>query len=130
MTVRISLLSARRPALTPPPLHCTEPADPPVIWVHPCNCTLVAHETCLLNWIKAAQSDASRSNNALKCPQCSAQYEIVSERPWGLRMLDHLSESLSVAGKVVTASTITAVVLACGAGAWLRCGWLRSGADD
>ena len=56
------------------------PAEPRVQWVHPCKCTLVAHESCLLNWGSSAQQDAARAKNALKCPQCGAQYEIESDR--------------------------------------------------
>ncbi|KAJ3808368.1 hypothetical protein F5876DRAFT_46176 [Lentinula aff. lateritia] len=53
-----------------------EPSDPPRAWTHPCKCTLIAHEACLLSWIETAQAKPS-GRDALKCPQCATQYEIV-----------------------------------------------------
>lgn len=67
------------------------------VWVHPCvitdlllsswcnltdekpqSCTLVAHQDCLLQWIKESQSQPSRRENALKCPQCNTKYIVVN----------------------------------------------------
>ena len=93
-----------------------EPINPPVVWVHPCRCTLVAHENCLLNWIRSAQQDAARARNALKCPQCGSVYEIESDNPFLLRLLNNLSASASLAGKAVTVFGVTGVVVSCGFG--------------
>ncbi|KAH9920890.1 uncharacterized protein BXZ73DRAFT_52026 [Epithele typhae] len=79
-----------------------EPDDPPRAWTHPCSCTLVAHESCLLNWIKAAQADPDRSKNALKCPQCSTTYELESDNPRALRILNAANVALSQLGQVAT----------------------------
>jgi hypothetical protein len=57
-------------------------------WVHPCKCTLVAHEDCLLQWIRSAQSqstnnraeDRERRNKAFKCPQCGSTYELTGKK--------------------------------------------------
>ena len=87
------------------------------MWVHPCTCTLVAHESCLLNWIRSAQQDASRSRNALKCPQCGAVYEIESDNPFMLRLLNNVSTSVSLAGRVVTVFGMIGVVVSCSFGA-------------
>ncbi|KAI9060132.1 hypothetical protein FKP32DRAFT_1679100, partial [Trametes sanguinea] len=78
------------------------PEDPPRAWTHPCSCTLVAHESCLLQWIKSAQQDSSRNANALKCPQCGAHYDIESDNPLVLRVLNKLNAILSRVGQVVT----------------------------
>lgn len=78
------------------------PEDPPRPWTHPCSCTLIAHESCLLEWIKSAQQDASRAGNALKCPQCSATYELESDNPRILRILNAVNSVLSTAGKMAT----------------------------
>jgi hypothetical protein len=64
------------------------PAEtPPRAWTHPCKCTLIAHEQCLLKWIRTAQSDPGRAGNAMKCPQCGATYELESNNPFILRLL-------------------------------------------
>ncbi|KAI1789666.1 hypothetical protein LXA43DRAFT_1019810 [Ganoderma leucocontextum] len=78
------------------------PEDPPRPWTHPCSCTLIAHESCLLEWIKSAQQDASRAGNALKCPQCGATYELESDNPRSLRVLNAVNSALSAAGKMAT----------------------------
>ncbi|KAF8797543.1 hypothetical protein BYT27DRAFT_6932767 [Phlegmacium glaucopus] len=62
------------------------PEDPPRKWTHPCTCTLVAHEQCLLKWIQTSQGNASRAPNALKCPQCGTTYQLESNKPIILRV--------------------------------------------
>ncbi|KAI0830210.1 hypothetical protein BC628DRAFT_1356923 [Trametes gibbosa] len=79
-----------------------DPEDPPRAWTHPCSCTLVAHESCLLQWIKSAQQDSARERNALKCPQCGAQYELESDNPLLLRLLNAVNGVLSAVGKTAT----------------------------
>ncbi|KAF5354369.1 hypothetical protein D9758_010771 [Tetrapyrgos nigripes] len=59
--------------------------SPSSIWTHPCKCTLIAHESCLLSWIKSAQT--SSKQDALKCPQCQTHYEFDTD-------LDSISLSL------------------------------------
>jgi uncharacterized protein YbaR (Trm112 family) len=93
-----------------------DPPRPPVVWVHPCNCTLVAHEKCLLNWIQSSQEEPSRKKKALKCPQCSATYELESENPRLLKILNNLNGSITLAGKVVFACGIVGSLVACGFG--------------
>lgn len=44
-------------------------------WVHPCKCSLVAHEDCLLHWISVSKPTAS-TNVPVACPQCAAPYTI------------------------------------------------------
>ncbi|KAG2357741.1 hypothetical protein BDR07DRAFT_1452965 [Suillus spraguei] len=90
------------------------PEDPPRAWTHPCKCTLVAHESCLLQWIQTSQQNLSRAPNALKCPQCSSVYELESENPLILRILDTANKGLSTMGKVVTIASVTVVVVSLG----------------
>lgn len=72
----------------PPPAAPVAPAErSPRRWIHPCQCTLVAHESCLLQWIQTAEKDSSRAANALKCPQCGAKYVMQSENPWVLQLM-------------------------------------------
>ncbi|KAJ8081066.1 hypothetical protein PM082_017907 [Marasmius tenuissimus] len=67
-----------------------KPEDPPRKWTHPCQCTLLAHEDCLLEWIKTAQTKSSTTaaDNALKCPQCGARYQLESDLPLSMRMMN------------------------------------------
>ncbi|KAF7978193.1 hypothetical protein HWV62_1406 [Athelia sp. TMB] len=95
------------------------PEDPPRQWTHPCHCTLVAHQSCLLEWIQTSQADAARAPNALKCPQCAAKYEIDSYNPVPLRILDAGNKVLSVMGRMVTAAGLGAVLVSFGTGVYI-----------
>ena len=94
------------------------PGTPPRAWTHPCTCTLIAHESCLLRWIQSSQSTRSRASNALKCPQCGTAYELTSSNPWLLRWLDLGNKGLSMVGRVVSVGSLTVVVVSLGTGAW------------
>lgn len=92
------------------------PDDPPRAWTHPCKCTLIAHESCLLQWIQTSQQNRSRAPNALKCPQCGSVYELESDNPVILRLLDAANRGLSTMGKIVTIASVTVVVVSLGTG--------------
>ncbi|TBU31340.1 hypothetical protein BD311DRAFT_863557 [Dichomitus squalens] len=100
LAISLDIPSARLPH--PTSRLAQDPEDPPRAWTHPCSCTLVAHESCLLEWIKSAQQDSSRAGNALKCPQCGATYELESDNPRILRLLNAVNAGLSAAGKAAT----------------------------
>ncbi|KIM61838.1 hypothetical protein SCLCIDRAFT_1215657 [Scleroderma citrinum Foug A] len=97
------------------------PENPPRAWTHPCRCTLVAHESCLLQWIQTSQQNRSRAPNALKCPQCGSLYELESNNPVLLRLLDSANKGLSVMGKIVTVASFTVVVVSLGTGIYILC---------
>lgn len=99
------------------PTSFTAPGTPPRAWTHPCTCTLIAHESCLLRWIQSSQSTRSRASNALKCPQCGTPYELTSSNPWLLRWLDMGNRGLSMIGRVVSVGSLTVVVISLGTGA-------------
>lgn len=85
---------------TEPP---TEIPYPPPAWTHPCQCTLLAHESCLLQWIQTAQlTSPAAAQNALKCPQCGSQYELESKNPAILKLLTIGNAMMQKAGKVFT----------------------------
>ncbi|KAA1474173.1 hypothetical protein DENSPDRAFT_823929 [Dentipellis sp. KUC8613] len=98
-----------------------KPDDPPRPWTHPCSCTLVAHESCLLQWIIAAQQNPDRAANALKCPQCGAKYELESKNPLTLRLMNVWNRSLARVGKIITVSIAGIVVMSFGAGMYALC---------
>ncbi|EIW56613.1 uncharacterized protein TRAVEDRAFT_170515 [Trametes versicolor FP-101664 SS1] len=91
------------------------PESPARPWTHPCACTLVAHEACLLQWIKSAQQDPARARNALKCPQCGAAYALESANPPLLRALDAANALLAAAGKAATVVGVACAVVSVGA---------------
>ncbi|KAJ3793357.1 hypothetical protein GGU11DRAFT_410270 [Lentinula aff. detonsa] len=99
-----------------------EPSDPPRAWTHPCKCTLIAHEACLLSWIETAQAKPS-GRDALKCPQCATQYEIVHNRgQFGFlqrsvwRMLTDANIIVGYLGRIVLILVPTTVLSVVGAG--------------
>ncbi|KAJ7161011.1 hypothetical protein C8R46DRAFT_1106212 [Mycena filopes] len=67
---------------------------PPRTWVHPCTCTLVAHESCLLEWIKSSEG-TGRESSARQCPQCKTQYEVESKNPAVLKFLRSIDKNLA-----------------------------------
>lgn len=44
-------------------------------WIHPCKCSLLAHEDCLLHWVQVSKPAASKDLPVL-CPQCNTPYTI------------------------------------------------------
>ncbi|KAH7911263.1 hypothetical protein BJ138DRAFT_1085948 [Hygrophoropsis aurantiaca] len=95
------------------------PEVPPRAWTHPCNCTLIAHEACLLQWIQSSQQNRSRAANALKCPQCGTAYVLDSKNPLLLRLMNAGNKALSTMGKFVTMFGLTFVVFSLGTGMYL-----------
>ncbi|KAF9468295.1 hypothetical protein BDZ94DRAFT_1246437 [Collybia nuda] len=95
------------------------PQGPPKEWTHPCKCTLVAHESCLLKWIQTSQGDSSRAANALKCPQCGAQYELESDRPVVYRVIGAGNRLLQKAGRLFTLMSAVGAVVVFGSGVYI-----------
>ena len=59
-------------------------------------------ESCLLHWIQSSQENQTRVEKAFKCPQCGADYEIESDNPPLLRLLNKMNKMLTRTGKVAT----------------------------
>lgn len=59
-------------------------------------------ESCLLHWIQSSQENQARVEKAFKCPQCGADYEIESDNPLTLKLLNKLNKFLTSTGKVAT----------------------------
>ncbi|KAI9508053.1 hypothetical protein F5148DRAFT_1284464 [Russula earlei] len=97
------------------------PPDPPPLWVHPCKCTLVAHESCLVRWILTQQRDFGRSRGELKCPQCGELYEFEGYNPVGLRFLNSVNRALSRFGRVIILFCAGTLIVSFGAGIYLTC---------
>lgn len=63
-------------------------------WIHPCSCSLIAHETCLIEW---AQKSGPRTDD-IACPQCQDTYDLVAWKPALLQLgeaFDDMELSLS-----------------------------------
>lgn len=55
-------------------------------WIHPCKCTLVAHEDCLILWIRTRRDQDPRKS--ITCPQCSQVYDIRERKSHTLSFLE------------------------------------------
>jgi len=86
------------------------PPDPPPVWTHPCKCTLIAHESCLLHWIDAQQRDFGRSQNEVRCPLCREFFEPVDDNPTVPRWV------LNFVHRIVTGFYASATVVMFGVG--------------
>ena len=98
-------------------IYTIDPSNPARKWVHPCKCTLVAHESCLLDWIRASEKNPSKkSASILRCAQCGGKYEIESKKTRDLKMLLAGRSAGTFAGISVTLLSGTVVVASIGAG--------------
>lgn len=82
------------------------PSDQGYKWRHPCQCSLTAHELCLLDWVqevvqshpeKVAESDSSSRHNhrlIVPCPQCKADIVIEDETPWLLYVRQKVEQGM------------------------------------
>ncbi|KAF7307783.1 Translation initiation factor eIF2 gamma subunit [Mycena kentingensis (nom. inval.)] len=71
------------------------PATPARRFVHPCTCTLIAHESCLLEWIRSSEG-TGREASSRQCPQCKTPYEVESKNPRVLRFLRLVDRYLGI----------------------------------
>ena len=86
--------------------------------MHPCKCTLVAHEDCLLDWIQAGESNIDKpAASVLKCPQCGFKYKLDSKNPLILMILDNANEIFSILGHGITVVALGSIAASLGAGA-------------
>lgn len=95
-----------------------DPEESTRAWTHPCKCTLIAHESCLLKWIQTSQGSSSRAPNALKCPQCGFNYELESKDSIVLHLLSSGNRSLQRMGRLFTAVSAASIVGVVGAGVY------------
>ncbi|KAJ1020032.1 hypothetical protein NDA16_004312 [Ustilago loliicola] len=68
-------------------LSNSTPTSRPRRFVHPCNCTLVAHESCLLRWIDQSKRDHPLQDH-VTCPQCKAPYILINDKTPLLRVFE------------------------------------------
>lgn len=59
-------------------------------WRSPCQCSLAAHEECLLTWVDETQKSTStgvNSSRTIRCPQCKQAYKIRSKYSVGVNLM-------------------------------------------
>ncbi|KAK1759250.1 hypothetical protein QBC47DRAFT_371380 [Echria macrotheca] len=54
----------------------TDADTPDGDWVHPCPCSLEAHESCMLRWVAEIECQPTGQSKALRCPVCRARIYI------------------------------------------------------
>nr|CDI56467.1 uncharacterized conserved protein [Melanopsichium pennsylvanicum 4] len=83
------------PAQHPSP---STPSSSPAVrskrFVHPCNCTLVAHESCLLRWIEQSKRDHPLQDH-VTCPQCKAPYIIINNKTTLLKAFEFFDKLIT-----------------------------------
>ncbi|KAF8346676.1 hypothetical protein F5887DRAFT_883022 [Amanita rubescens] len=93
--------------------------NPPRAWTHPCKCTLVAHEKCLLKWIQTSQGTLVRAANALRCPQCGAEYQLESKYPVLLKFMSAGNRTLQQLGRLFTLFGVASFICVVGSGIYV-----------
>lgn len=76
-------------------------------FVHACDCTLVAHETCLSGWIQQ-QSSLPEAQLPVRCPQCLHAYRLVFPKPLLLSLFERLAPWATFAANAAGFSAILA----------------------
>jgi hypothetical protein len=82
-------------------------------WRSPCNCSLVAHERCLLDWIADMEAPnpqrrAGRRASKILCPQCKAEIKIARPRSYVVdvvRTAERMTSTLLIPGFALVTGT-------------------------
>ncbi|KAG2231159.1 hypothetical protein BDF21DRAFT_359514 [Thamnidium elegans] len=69
-------------------------------WVNPCNCSLVSHEQCLLDWI--AENQKITPLKKVTCPQCSSSYYLSERHSLPLVLMSIVDSLVHTAAPYVT----------------------------
>ncbi|GAA5883962.1 hypothetical protein JCM3774_000882 [Rhodotorula dairenensis] len=99
--------------------YTTQSEDPSLPFIHPCQCTLLAHPDCLLEWI-ATQQATHGAHRRPHCPACGTHIRIQQDRSEFLRLyrsfrrhVDRASLAAGVGGIAASAWFVSAAY-----GAW------------
>lgn len=105
--------------------------EPRFRFIHPCNCTLVCHESCLLEWIHQQHLQPT-AQLPVKCPQCLHVYRLVTEKTVLLRFFERMSHfaSFALATGVVGAGFSGACAVAYSYGKLALRAWVGNEAAD
>ncbi|KAH0604352.1 uncharacterized protein H6S33_006729 [Morchella sextelata] len=80
-------------------------------WKSPCRCTLIAHESCLLEWIADLQrSENNNSGGKIACPQCKTQIRLKQKRSMVLEVVEGAGRAVGKAVPVLILAGVGSVV--------------------
>ncbi|KAJ1961043.1 hypothetical protein IWQ62_004007 [Dispira parvispora] len=106
-----------------PPTHTTqeprrcwiclgeEEADSPETWVHPCPCSLMAHQGCLLKWV--TESQRRNPDQPSQCPQCRTTYRLVQPRSKFIRLFQWGESIVHAVATATLVGGLTSCTLIC-----------------
>ncbi|RCH97256.1 hypothetical protein CU097_006149 [Rhizopus azygosporus] len=69
-------------------------------WVKPCQCSLEAHQSCLLDWI--AENQKASPTKTVRCPQCSAEYHLAQRNSITLALLTLMDSLVRTSAPYIT----------------------------
>ncbi|GAA5813133.1 hypothetical protein MFLAVUS_006602 [Mucor flavus] len=69
-------------------------------WVNPCNCSLISHEQCLLDWI--AENQKMTPLKKVTCPQCSSSYFLSERHSLPLVLMSFVDSLVHAAAPYIT----------------------------
>lgn len=69
-------------------------------WVNPCQCSLVSHEQCLLDWI--AENQKMTPLKKVTCPQCSSSYYLSETHSLPLLLMGMMDSLVHTAAPYIT----------------------------
>ncbi|KAL2436576.1 hypothetical protein ABEF95_012312 [Exophiala dermatitidis] len=94
-----------------------DPNNPPV-WRSPCQCSLTAHESCLLDWVADLENPKNqkrKGSTKILCPQCKSEIKISRPKSYVVSAYRALDRTL---GKLVFPGLGLSVLGSFWAGAW------------
>ncbi|KAI8646834.1 hypothetical protein BD408DRAFT_409288 [Parasitella parasitica] len=69
-------------------------------WVKPCQCSLEAHQTCLLDWI--AENQKASPTKRVNCPQCATPYHLSQSNSVTLALLTVVDSLVRTSAPYIT----------------------------
>jgi len=85
--------------------------DPPSEdWKSPCKCSLVAHESCLLDWVADLQKSGKGTREKLACPQCNTRIVLKQDRSLVLEIVDDIEKFAGRAGAFIAFAGVGSII--------------------
>ncbi|MCJ1292870.1 hypothetical protein MMC34_004423 [Xylographa carneopallida] len=99
----------------------TEDTPESSVWRSPCPCALVAHESCLLDWVADLEAPTSRKRvgapTKIQCPQCKKDIIIARPRSY---VVEGVNAAERVAGKLVVPGIFATLAGSLFTGCWIH----------